>query len=95
MPFELLFDRVPRMPLENSLSGPADRPQSFVEFQSLVEELRKEVYMRFISKQSKTKALVDLRRRVSCSHFNPESLFWCVERRKRRERPGNLLGLFK
>ena len=29
-----------------------------------MEELRKEVYIRIISKQSKTKALVDLHRRV-------------------------------
>lgn len=61
MPFELVFGRVPRTPLKNSLSRPTDRPQSFYEFWLRVEEMRKEVYMRIIKKQSRTKALVDLR----------------------------------
>ncbi|KAI9549132.1 hypothetical protein GHT06_005867 [Daphnia sinensis] len=64
MPFELVFGRVPRTPLENSLSWPTDRPQSFSEFRSRVQEMRKEVYLRIIKKQSRTKALVDLHRHV-------------------------------
>ena len=64
MPFELVYGRVPRTPLENALSWPSDRPQSFDEFLSRVEDMRKEVYIRIIEKQSKTKALADLRRRV-------------------------------
>jgi hypothetical protein len=59
MPFEVVFARKPRTPLDNALSWPVDRPQSFEEFQSRVDDLRKEVYIRIIEKQSKVKALAD------------------------------------
>ncbi len=39
MPFELVFGRVPRTPLENALSWPLDRPQSFDEFISCVDRI--------------------------------------------------------
>ena len=64
MPFEVVFGRKPRTPLDNALCWPADRPQSFEEFQSRVNDLRREVKIRIIEKQSKVKALADLRRRV-------------------------------
>jgi hypothetical protein len=50
--------------LDNALCWPADRPQSFEEFQSRVNDLRREVKIRIIEKQSKVKALADLRRQV-------------------------------
>ena len=64
MPFEVVFGRKPRTPLDNAFCWPADRPQSFEEFQSRVNDLRREVKIRIIEKQSKVKALADLRRRV-------------------------------
>jgi hypothetical protein len=64
MPFEVVFCRKPRTPLDNALCWPADRQQSFEEFQSRVNDLRREVKIRIIEKQSKVKALADLRRQV-------------------------------
>jgi len=41
MPFEVAFGRKPRTPLDNALSWPVDQRQSFEEFQSRVDNLRR------------------------------------------------------
>lgn len=93
MPFELVFGRVPRTPLENALSWPTDRPQSFDEFIYRVDRMRKEVYVRIINKQSKTKALADLRRRVM-EPLKPGELVLVRRKIKKKGRTKKLLPKF-
>ena len=93
MPFELVFGRVPRTPLENALSWPMDRPQSFEEFVSRLEEMRKEVYFRITNKQAKTKALADLRRRVM-EPLKPGELVLVRRKAKKKGKTKKLLPKF-
>ena len=82
MPFELVFGRVPRTPLENALSWPTDRPQSFEEFVSRLEKMRKEVYFLIINKQRQK--LWRIYVAVSWSRSNLVSSSWCAARRRRK-----------